>query len=538
MDFIFYNGTVVTMDCTRPLAEAVAIQNGVILRVGATAGILKLATRNTRLIDLDGRLLLPGFNDSHMHLLSYGYGLEKVALEETSGIEDMIHRGRQFSAGHKALRWIQGRGFNNDRWADHTLPTRKDLDRISTATPITFIRDCNRVVAANTRAIEMMGVTRDTPQPPDGRFDTDADGIPSGIFRDGALRLVERALPPVSADDIRRMLIGAGEALLRHGVTAVQTDDFEAVPPREHPYLLPTFQALAADGRLPVRVYEQCRWEDPEQLRGYLAQGCATGAGVGRFHIGPLKLLCDGVLGVRTALLSQPYADRPDTCGHSCFSRERLAELVETAHNAGMSVAIHAIGDRGLDMALDAIERATLARPRPDPRHSVIHCQVTRPEQLTRLREMNVIAHLQPIFIDSDQEILVPRAGPELARSSYAWRTIADLGIPYAFGSDAPICTFDPIQGIYCAVTRKDRKGIPAAGWMPEQRLTVAQAVYGYTLGAAYAARQEAVRGSVTVGKLADLVVLDRNIFCIPTDEIKDASVDMTMLDGAVVYER
>ena len=538
MDLILWNGKVETMDPGLPQGEAVAVKDGVIRRVGDNAGVLELATQRTRVVDLGGRLLLPGFNGSHMHLLRCGYAREKAALEGADGIGALIALGRSFLEAHPGIPWLQGRGWNNERWADPELPTRWDLDRISSQIPITFMRDCNRMAVVNSRALEAMGVTRGTRQPEGGRFDVDGQGEPLGIFRDSALELVERTLPRVSKADLKRMLSGAARDVLRCGITAVQSDDFEAVTEREYPLLLPAFRELAAAGQLPVRVYEQCRWTTPARLREYLDAGCLAGTDAGRFQTGPLKILADGVLGARSAYLTRPYADAPETCGQPRYTQEALDELVEAAHCAEMPVAIHAIGDKGLDMALDAIERAMLRHPGGNLRHGVIHCQVTRPEQLIRLRKLDLVAHLQPIFVDADQYIVEKRVGPELARTSYSWRTIADLGVHYAFGSDSPIDTFDVMDGIYCAVTRKGRNGCPPGGWMPEQRLTVERAVYGYTLGAAYAAHQENLRGSISVGKLADMAVLERDIFTIPTDEIKDVAVDMTILDGEIVYRR
>lgn len=538
MDLIFHNGKIVTMDPAAPQVQALAVKAGVILAAGSDSDILPLAKPGTQVIDLQGRLVLPGFCDSHMHLLSYGYGLEKAALGGAQSLEEMVELGRQFLAGHPELPWVQGRGWNNDRWTDRRMPTRWDLDRISTEVPISFTRWCSHAVVVNSNALSRMGVTKDTPDPDGGRIERDDRGEPLGIFWDEAQELVYQNIPTLTKEDLQRMLVRAGRDALKCGLTMVQSDDYEAVTERETPFLLQAFQELAGDGRLPVRVREQCRLTDIGLLQGFLSQGHAMGQGNDLFRIGPLKLLCDGGLGARTALLARPYADCPDTRGAAVYTQEALDELVETAHRAGMACALHSIGDGALDMCLAAIGRAQERDPRPDMRHSVIHCQVTRPDQLQKLRERNIVAHIQPIFLDYDHKIAGDRVGPQLEKSSYNWRTMADLGVHYACGSDCPVESFDVMRGIYCAVTRKDLAGLPEQGWLPEQALTVEQAVRGFTLGGAYAVHEDHLLGSLEAGKLADMVVLERDIFTIPPEEIKDVRVDMTVLGGRIAWQR
>ncbi|MDL2294271.1 amidohydrolase [Ruminococcaceae bacterium OttesenSCG-928-D13] len=538
MDLILYGGKIVTMDPAQPYAQALAIQDGVIRAVGRNEDILPLARAGTRQINLGGRLLLPGFCDSHMHLLSYGYGLEKAALGDARSLDDLIRIGCDFLARNPDAAWIQGRGFNNDDWADKRLPTRHDLDRISTEIPISFTRICSHTVVVNSKALQLMGAGRGMPQPEGGSIEFDENGEPNGIFRDTAQNLVYAAVPHPTLRDVRRMLVNAGRDALRCGLTSVHTDDYEALTEREYPLLLDAYFGLAREGKLPVRVYEQCRLHRMDLLQDFLAAGHTTGQGDSLFKIGPFKLLCDGGLGARTALLSRPYADSPETLGHAVYTQDELDSLVATAHNAGMPSALHTIGDGSLDMCLDAIGRAAERNPRPELRHSVIHCQVTRPDQLRRLRDMGLIAHIQPIFIDYDHRFVSARLGAEREQDSYNWRTMADLGIHYACGSDSPVESFDVLRGIACAVTRMGQDGQPPGGWLPQQALTVEQAVYGYTMGGAYAACEERIKGSLTAGKLADMVVLDRDIFTTPPGEIKDAQVDMTVMGGALVWQR
>jgi predicted amidohydrolase YtcJ len=538
MDTIFFNGNIRTMDRAIPTAQAVAVKNGVILRVGSNDAVLSLKTEGTTLVDLKGQLMLPGFNDSHMHLLSYGYSLEKVNLGDALSVEDIIGLGTEFLKDHPQLKWLQGRGWNNEHWASKDFPNRYDLDRISREIPVSYTRTCGHIIIVNSKALEIMGISEGTPQVSGGHFDLDAQGRPLGIFREAARDFVYNAIPSLSRDDIRRMLFNGAKKALQCGITSVQTDDLEAVAESEYRNVLQAYEELAQTSQLPVRVYEQCLLPPVSRLKEFLSLGYTTGSGDNLFKIGPLKLLGDGSLGGRTAYLSRPYADDPTTRGIRVFSQEELDELIMTAHNSKMTVAVHCIGDGQMRMTFQSIEKAMLANPLPDMRHSIIHCQITDNELLTKFRDLNVIAHIQPIFIHSDIPIVESRVGREMAKTSYNWKTMVDLGVHYACGSDAPVESFHVLRNIYCAVTRKDLSGFPEGGWFPDQRLSVEEAVYGFTVGGAYASYEEGIKGSIAVGKLADFAVVDQDIFTGPQEEIKNAEVTMTILGGRIVYEK
>ena len=536
MELILYNGTITTMEEAQPRAEAVAVCNGVIAAVGTNEAILSLKTADTAVVDLEGKTVLPGFHDSHMHLLSLGYAEEKLELSAVRSLDELIREGRRYVEKNPSVRWIHGRGWNNELWEDKTLPTRYDLDRISAEIPIVLARACNRMLVANSRALAVARITPQTPQPPRGHFDTDDNGMPLGCFWDEGRELIWRATPPMRPEDMRRLIQKAGSGLLRYGITSVHSDDFEAVTEKDFDDLMSVLVDIDEKGELPVRLFAQCRWTTPAMAERFLDRGYRSGFRRDRFCVESLKLLADGVLGTRSALLSRPYEDMPETSGHAEHSQEELNRLTLLAHRRKTAVSIHAIGDQGLDMALNAIAYAKKMCPETAVRHAVIHCQITRPDQFERMRLLGVTAHLQPIFIDTDQHIVPLRVGEERAKTSYCWRTIVTEGIPYAFGSDSPVCTSEVTKGIYCAVTRRDLAGNPPDGWMPEQKLTVRQAVHGYTLGAAFAAGAEDRLGSITVGKQADLAVLSDDIFAVPHDAIKDLRVRMTVLGGRVVY--
>lgn len=537
MDSIFYNGKIYTMEESQPLAEAVAVKDGIIIRVGSNEEILKLKTEETVLHNLDGKTMLPGFCDSHMHLLSYGYSLEKVNLYSARCMDDLIRLGKDFLASHPNLKWLQGRGWNTDDWEDKRYPNRYDLDRITTDIPMFYTRSCAHIISVNSKALEVMGVTRDTEQIPGGTIFFDEDGEPLGIFAEAARDLVYDAVPKLSVADIKRMIVKGARDALACGITTIHTDDFEAISAGEYQKVLDAYHELEDAGELPVRIYEQCLLASEPLLQQFLDEGHHTNEGSPMFRISSLKLLTDGSLGGKTAFLRHPYKNDPSTRGIATLTQEELDRLVLMAQEHGLMSSPHDIGDGAMEMNLNAIEKAQIACPRADMRHSLIHCQITDLDLLKRCRDLNVVMHVQPAFIDSDMHIVKDYVGEELEKSSYAWKTMMDLGLHVAFGSDSPVISFNVMEGVYCAVTRKDLKGYPDSGWLPDQKMSVYDAIYAYTMGGAYASYDEGRKGSIRNGKYADLVVLDRDVFQAPEDEIKSIKVCTTVLDGKIVYQ-
>lgn len=537
MDAIFYNGIIHTMDKVVPKAEAVAVKDGIIIRVGSNEDVLKLRTESTAMYDMDGKTMLPGFCDSHMHLLSYGYSLEKVNLYSAKSMDDLIKLGQDFLKEHPGLTWLHGRGWNTDDWEDKRYPNRYDLDKITTEIPMFYTRSCAHIISVNSKALEVMGVTRDTPQVPGGSIEKDINGEPLGIFAEAARDLIYNALPKLTVSDIKRLIVKGAKEVLSCGITTVHTDDFEAIAAGEYQKVLDAYHQLEQEGNLPVRIYEQCLLASVPLLEKFLNEGHHTNEGSPMFRIGTLKLLVDGSLGGKTAFLRKPYKNDPSTKGIATFTQEELDKLVSMAQASGLMISPHNIGDGAMEMDLNAIENAQIQYPRADMRHALIHCQITDLDLLKRCRDLNVVMHVQPAFIDSDMHIVKDYVGEELEKSSYAWKTMMDMGLPVAFGSDAPVISFNVMEGIYCAVTRKDLKGFPESGWLPDQKMSVYDAVYAYTMGGAYASYDEGKKGSIRNGKYADFAVLDKDVFSVPEEEIKDIKVCMTVLDDKVVYE-
>lgn len=535
---LLINGTVVTMDPSNPKAEAVAVKNGKIIKVGRNHEVLALKNKDTRIIDLKGRLLLPGFNDSHMHLLGYSFFINSIGLMGTKSVEDMIHKVKneielkQIEKGN----WVRGRGWNHDYFQEEKrFPNKYDLDKISTKHPIILTRACGHIAIVNSKALEIANINKDTKQIEGGKFDIDGNGEPLGIFRENAIELINRFIPEPTVEEIKKVLIKGMENANACGITSVQTDDFGLLGAKSYEKIIKAYEELRDEGNMSLRVYEQCLIHDKEVLEGFLHKGYKTGYGDELFKIGPLKLLADGSLGARTAALTVPYNDAKETMGLPVFTQEEMDSIIEKAHNNGMQIAIHGIGDRTMYMAFEAIEKALKEKPRKDHRHGIVHCQITDEILLDKFKELNMIAYIQPIFLDYDWKIVESRVGEDLAKTSYNWKTFVEKGVPIACGSDCPVENFNVLHGIYESVTRKDLEGQPRGGWMPEQRLTVEEAVYGFTMGGAYASFEEDIKGSIEEGKLADMVVLSRNIFEIPEEEIKDVEVEMTIFNGEIV---
>lgn len=539
MELIIKNANVVTMDNNKEFAEAVAVRNGIIEKVGSNGDILALRDKDTKIIDLDGKLMLPAFNDSHMHLLSFGLSLKRVSLKDAVSIVDIINKLKGHIENNKieAGKWLQGIGWNQDYFDEKVFPTRYDLDKISMEHPICITRACYHIAVVNSKALEVMNINKDSCQIDGGKFDIDDKGELTGVFRENAVRLIYDTIPEPTLNEIKEIIYDASVYALSKGITSIQTDDFEHLSSKNYEKIIRAYRELIEEGRLKVRINEQCLLPNKVKLEEFLQKGYRTGEGDDFFKIGPLKLLTDGSLGARTALLSVSYKDDPSTKGISVYDQEALNELVIMAHNSGMQIAVHCIGDKALELTLNSFELAQKLNFRNNARHSIVHCQITDDTLLNRLKELDIMAHIQPIFLDYDLHIVEDRVGKELAITSYNWKTMLDKGIKVACGSDCPVEKLDVLPNIYCAVNRMDLNGYPEKGWLPEQKLSVYQAVYGFTMGASYASFEEELKGSITEGKLADFVVLSENVFEINPASIKDVKVLMTFTGGELVFE-
>lgn len=537
MKTIYKNGAVYTGK--QPLVEAFAVEDGKFVFAGSSAEADALAAAGDKVVDLGGKFVCSGFNDSHMHLLNYGSSLLKAQLAaHTESLEDMLACLDTFQKEHprKDGAWLMGRGWNQDYFTDvDRMPNRYDLDRVSTEVPICATRACGHCLVVNSKALELLGVTADTPQPEGGEIGME-NGEPDGRFFDNAMEPVYDSIPVPSKEEIKDMIRSACKALNSYGVTSSQSDDYcvyRAVPWQT---VNEAYKELEESGELTVRVYEQSNFTDLESLKGFVEAGNVTGIGTDRFKIGPLKMLGDGALGARTAFLSRPYADDPSTCGIPVFTQETMDEMIGYANAHGMQAAVHTIGDACLDRVLSAYEKALAENPREDHRHGIVHCQITRADQLEKIAKMHLHVYAQSIFLDYDNHIVEERVGKELASTSYSWKTLMNNGVSVSNGTDCPVELPDALACMQCAVTRttlRDHVG----PYLPDQKFTVQEALDSYTIRSAEASFEENVKGQIAEGMMADFVVLGQNPFEVDESTIKDIPVCRTYLAGELVYE-
>ena len=460
MKFLFFNAQVYTGG--KVSRRSFLVENGRFTAVGPDAEILRLAGSDTDRINLHGLFVCPGFNDSHMHLISLGLSLRTAQLSgHTGSLAGMLAYLRQFAAGHPPRngQWLRGRGWNQDYFTDtNRMPDRKDLDAISKEFPIMITRACGHCCVVNSRVLKIAGITGSTPSPDGGRIGLE-NGEPDGRLYDNAIELLNPFLPLPDKAELKEMIRLGCRTLNACGVTSVQSDDYSLFRAIPWETVNAAYRELAESGDLTVRVYEQANFTALPELRRFIEAGNRTGKGDAFFRIGSLKLLGDGSLGSRTAHLSRPYADDPAVCGFSLFSAEQMNEMIDYAHARNMQIAVHAIGDACLDQVLDAMEAALERHPREDHRHGIVHCQITRPDQLERISRLKLHVYAQSVFLDYDNHIVESRVGPERAKTSYSWKTLLNRGVSVSNGSDCPVEFPDVMRGIQCAVTRTSMDG-------------------------------------------------------------------------------
>jgi predicted amidohydrolase YtcJ len=530
-DLVLINGKIWTVDDKRPEVEAVAVLGNRIAAIGSTEEIRKWIGANTKVIDLQGKRATPGFNDSHVHFLDGGMGLASVQLRYAKTPEEFRDRIRDFAAKLPKSRWILNGNWDHENWTPPALPTRRLIDAVTPDNPVFINRLDGHMCLANSLALKLAGVTRETPDPPGGTIVRDADGEPTGVLKDAAMNYVTKVIPnpsdEVMAEAIRAALAYAAE----NGVTSVQ--DMSAAPD-----VFGVYQKLLANGELIARVYGV----QPLSDWGRLARvGVRAWFGNDKLKIGGLKGFADGSLGSTTALFFEPYLDAPKTSGlpsDEMFPEGRMLDNILGADKAGLQIAIHAIGDKANKTILDMFAEVEKRNGARDRRLRIEHAQHLRPEEIKRFGAERVIASMQPYHAIDDGRWAENRIGPNRAKGTYAFRSLLDAGATLAFGSDWFVAPMEPLMGIYAAVTRRTLDGKRPQGWVPEQKITVAEAVRAYTMGSAYASGDEKLKGSIEVGKLADLVVLSADIFKIDPIEIEKAKVVMTIFDGKVIYER
>lgn len=532
MKTAYFNGKVYTGDL--PLAEAFVVENDKFIFAGTTEKARKLADTE---IDLEGKFVCAGFNDSHMHLLNYGYSLIMAPVNmHTGSLEDMINCLKEYHAENPngINGWILGRGWNQDYFADVSrMPNRWDLDNVTTEMPVCAVRCCGHALSVNSKALEILGITAETPQVPGGEIVME-NGEPNGVFLDNAMDMVYTAIPAPTKEDVKNMIRAACKALNSYGVTSSQSDDYCVFRNLPWQTVNEAYTELENTGELTVRVYEQANFTNVKGLSDFVDAGNITGKGSDNFKIGPLKMLGDGALGAHTAFLSRPYADAPETCGIPVFTQKTFDEMISFANKNNMQCAIHAIGDGCLDRVLAAVEKALDEKPRANHRHGIVHCQITRPDQLEKIAALKLHVYAQSIFLDYDIQIVESRVGKELADTSYSWKTLLSRGATVSNGTDCPVELPFALGGIQCAVTRRTLKGGEA--YLPQEAFTVKEALDSYTASGAYASFEENEKGRIEAGMVADFVVLSQNPFEVSPDRISEIQVLETFMGGNKVF--
>lgn len=531
---IYLNGTIYTMDAARPRARAMAIDtlSGRILAVGEDDEVRGVGGRGSELVDLRGKTVLPGFIDAHIHLLSTAYRAHHINALDCTSEDEVAELVRQRAASTPPGRWIQGGRWYKDSWPGQRFPTKASLDQAAPNHPVALWSKDGHLLWVNSLALQRAHITAQTPDPANGAILRDASGEPTGILQEEeATSLVYKVIDKSDPVLTRHLVQQALRELQRTGITTIH--DIEGSD------ALRLFQQLRDEGELGVRVQMILPRHALPELK---ALGLRAGFGDDMLRVGGIKIFADGTLGSQTAAMLESFEGEAGNRGILAIPEATMMETVSTAAEMGLSIAIHAIGDRAVRVALNSIERAqqrlsdanmqeTMARLR----YRVEHAQLVAPEDLRRMLSLGVVASVQPFHAVADRD-LAERYWGKRSKRAYAYRTMQKMGIPLALGSDSPVETFDPLRILYAAIQRNDPATPERAPWLPEQALPVTQALWSYTLGAAYAGGEEHDKGSLTPGKLGDAVVLREDLLSIAPDKIRENGVQATILGGNVVY--
>ena len=489
--------------------------------------------------NLEENTVIPGLNDSHLHLFQYGLAKSKIDLSEASSIADIQKKVKNYIANNelKENEWIEGKGWNDENFAKPTFPTLKDLDEISEKYPIILKRTCFHVATVNSKALEYCNIDKNTPNPEGGEIGKDENGEPNGLLYDEAIELIENQIPQKEVSEIKEILKESFADALKTGLTSLQVDDFFNVENPEK--VLEAYLELRENNEIPLRINLQMRIPSKKKMDEFAERGLITGYGDDYFKIGPVKFVLDGSLGARTAALKEPYHDKESTKGKKLYKQNKFNEMCRYAADKDFQIAVHAIGDKAIEMALNGFDYAyendqTASKNRP----IIVHAQISNKNLNNEMKNKGIIASIQPIFLKSDWQSIENRVGKERSKMSYPWKSYYDKGINLSGSSDAPIEPFNPFLGIYAAVTRQDFDEEPKNGWKPKEKMSIAEALEIFTEGSAYQSFEEEIKGSLEKGKLADFLVIDEDIKEIDKNKIKDIQVLETYVGGKLVYQK
>jgi hypothetical protein len=529
-DLVVLNARIYTADVNRPVAEAFAVRAGRIAFVGSSRGALALVGPRTERLDLAGRTVIPGMVDAHAHLLGLGQALRTVNLVGTRSYDEVIARVVERAKTARPGEWIRGRGWDQNDWADTRFPTHQALSRAIPNNPVYLTRVDGHAALVNAKALELAQVTAATPDPTGGRFIRDSAGNPTGVLVDGAQGIVGRVIPAASRAELREQTLAAITEANRWGLTGIHDAGVDADG-------IAVYEDLAREGKYDLRNYVMIRSND-STLDAFMKRGRQIGLYDGRLWIRSIKLVADGALGSRGAALLEPYSDDPGNTGLITTAPERIKSVAVRALRAGFQVNVHAIGDRANRIVLDQFEAAFKEVPLPDHRFRIEHAQILRYQDIPRFAELDVIPSMQGSHQTSDMYWVPNRLGWARSQGAYPWRSLLNTGVVIPNGSDFPVEAVNPLISFHSFFTRQDADNFPPGGWFPEQRTTRQEALWSITLWPAYAAFMENESGTLTAGKYADFVVLDRDIMTVAPEEVLETNVMITVLGGRVVFRR
>ena len=528
-DLIVTSARIYTSDVNRPVAEALAVRDGLIAFVGSNRGALALAGPKTERLDLSGRTVITGMVDAHAHLLGLGQALRTVNLVGTKSYDEVIARVVERAKTARPGEWIRGRGWDQNDWADTRFPTHAALSRAVPNNPVYLTRVDGHAALVNAKALELAQVTAATADPAGGRLIRDSANNPTGVLVDNAQAVVGRVIPAASPAELREQTLAAIAEANRWGLTGIHDAGVDAPG-------IDVYEALAKEGRYNLRNYVMVRASD-SVLDAYMRRGPQKGLYGGRLWIRAIKLVADGALGSRGAALLEPYSDDPGNTGLLTTPPERIKSVAVRALRAGFQVNVHAIGDRANRIVLDQFEAALREVPTADHRFRIEHAQILSYQDIPRFAELDVIPSMQGSHQTSDMYWAPNRLGLARLSGAYAWRSLLNTGVIIPNGSDFPVEAVNPLISFHSFITRQDADNYPPGGWMPEQRTTRQEALWSITLWPAYASFMEKESGTLTAGKFADFVVLDRDIMTVAPEEILRTRVLMTVLAGRTVYK-
>lgn len=530
----FINGKIYTVNEKQPLAQSVIVEGNKILFVGSDKDAKEYINKATKVIDLEGKLMLPGFIDGHTHFISGGFHLIGLKLHDLTSKKDFVEAIKNYVKG-KEGRWITGGRWDHENWHDKTLPTKEMIDPFTPKTPVFLKRYDGHMALANSYALMLAGITKDTPSPEGGLIVKDPKtGEPTGILKDNAMDLIDNIIPEHSDTEYSEALTAALNEAKRFGVTGIE--DMSYTTDESFQRQLRTYQNFEKEGKLTVRVATRM---PIKTYKKFLKDGIEYNFGDDFITLGTLKAYADGSLGSSSAWFFESYAGDKDNYGlpNDIFQNGNFEKWALDADNHKLQICVHAIGDKAVSSTLDVVEKMEKENPNWDRRFHIEHAQHLRPQDITRMARLGTIASVQPTHLMEDGNWAENRIGKERLKYMHPYNSFLKAGVIVDFGTDFPVVTLNPLVGLYIAVTRRTSDGKNPNGLEPQEKISIEQAIKCYTLNSAYAEFQENKKGSIEPGKLADLIVLDKDILTINPVKIKDVKVDMTVLGGKIIYK-